>query len=108
MMIIDLGWRLKASESGRLWHRVPLPPRYTDTRNADTEIEWLGEVYIGDRLAIQHRITDIVARQGRRGLGVYISRETLFGTQDGRTVARVHQTIVRFPKAQVEPQAEAQ
>jgi acyl dehydratase len=102
MMVVDLGWRLKASEEGRLWHHVPLPPEYIDTRNADNEIEWLGEVYVGERLSIRHRITDIVARQGRRGLGVYITRETEFRAQDRRLVARVRQTIVRFPKARVE------
>jgi acyl dehydratase len=102
MLVVDLGWRLKSFEAGRLWHHVPLPPAYTDTRNADNEIEWLSEVYIGERLTIQHRIIDIVARQGRRGLGVYITRETEFRAQDARLVARVHQTIVRFPKARLE------
>ena len=104
MMVVDLGWRLKSFESGRLWHHVPLPANYTDTRNADNEIEWLSEVYLGERLSIQHRITDIVARLGRRGLGVYITSETAFRAQDGRLVARVRQTIVRFPKAKLEAQ----
>jgi acyl dehydratase len=104
MLIIDLGWRLKSLEAGRLWHHVPLPPDYTDTRNADIEIEWLSEVYIGDRLSIAHRIVDIVARAGRRGLGVYITRETEFRAQDARLLARVRQTVVRFPKAKLEQQ----
>ena len=43
MMVIDLGWRIKSSDEGRLWHRIPLPPQYIDTRNADNEIEWLSE-----------------------------------------------------------------
>jgi acyl dehydratase len=102
MMVIDLGWRLQSFETGRLWHHVPLPPNYIDTRNADNEIEWLSEVYVGERLIIQHRLTDIVARAGRRGLGVYITRETEFRVQDGRLAARLRQTIVRFPKAKVE------
>ena len=101
MMVIDLGWRLHAVEGGRLWHRVPLPPEYIDTRNAESEIEWLSEVYIGERLVIQHRLTDIVARAGRRGLGIYITRETDFRVQGGRLAARMRQTIVRFPKAKV-------
>ena len=99
MMVIDLGWRLHGEEGGRLWHRVPLPANYIDTRNAENEIEWLSEVYIGERLVIQHRLTDIVARAGRRGLGVYITRETEFRVSDGRLAARMRQTIVRFPKA---------
>jgi acyl dehydratase len=102
MMVIDLGWRIKSSDEGRLWHRIPLPPAYIDTRNADNEIEWLSEVYIDERLSIRHKITDIVARQGRRGLGVYITRETEFRAQDDRLVARVRQTVVRFPGARLE------
>jgi acyl dehydratase len=102
MMVIDLSWRLQQDESGRLWHHhIPLPPNYIDTRNAENEIEWLGEVYVGDTLVLTHRVTDIVARAGRRGLGVYITRETEYRTVDGRVVARLRQTVVRFPKVAV-------
>jgi acyl dehydratase len=102
MMVIDLSWRLKNSEDGRLWHKIPLPPAYIDTRNAGTEIEWLHPVYVGDHLGIRHRITDLVAREGRRGLGVYISRETEYRILGGSVAALVRQTIVRFPAARVE------
>ncbi len=102
MMVIDLSWRLQDSGDGRLWHhRVPLPPNYVDTRNAENEIEWFGEVYVGETLVLTHRLTDIVGRAGRRGLGVYITRETDYRTSDGRLVARLRQTVVRFPKAPV-------
>jgi acyl dehydratase len=102
MMVIDLSWRLQEAEGGRLWHHhIPLPANYVDTRNAENEIEWLGEVYVGETLVLTHRLTDIVARAGRRGLGVYITRETEFRTGDGRLVARLRQTVVRFPKTPV-------
>jgi acyl dehydratase len=102
MMVIDLSWRLQEAESGRLWHHnIPLPPNYIDTRNAENEIEWLGEVYVGETLVLTHRVTDIDARAGRRGLGVYITRETEFRTSDGRIVARLRQTVVRFPRTAV-------
>ena len=102
MMVIDLSWRIHEAESGRLWHHhIPLPPNYVDARNAENEIEWLAEVYIGETLVIMHRIIDIVARAGRRGLGVYITRETEYRTGDGRLVARLRQTVVRFPKTAV-------
>lgn len=102
MMVIDLSWRLQDSGDGRLWHHhVPLPPTYIDTRNAENEIEWFGEVYVGETLVLTHRLTDIVARAGRRGLGVYITRETDYRTGDGRLVARLRQTVVRFPKTPV-------
>lgn len=97
MMVVGLSWRLK--DAGRLQHQVPLPAAYSDTRNAELEIEWLDAVYVGERLALRHRISDIVARRGRRGLGVYITRETEYRcVADGRVVARVRQTTVRLPR----------
>jgi acyl dehydratase len=101
MLVIDLVWRLKHKDAGRMTDRVPLPANYIDTRNVETEMEWLEPVYIGDRISIRHRIRDIVARPGRRGLGVYISRETEYVRADGRLVARVLQTVARFPRAAV-------
>jgi acyl dehydratase len=101
MLVIDLVWRLKNTDAGRMTDRVPLPVNYIDTRNVETEIEWLAPVYIGDRISIRHRILDIVARPGRRGLGVHITRETEYVRLDGRLVARTLQTVARFPKAAV-------
>jgi acyl dehydratase len=99
MLVIELVWRLKNTEIGRFTDRVPLPARYSDTRNADTEIEWLEPAYIGDLLSIRHRILDIVARPGRAGLGVYVTRETEYFRHDSELIARVQQTVVRLPKA---------
>jgi uncharacterized protein len=101
MLVIDLVWRLKNNDRGRMTDRVPLPSNYIDTRNVETEIEWLEPVYVGDRISIRHRIRDIVARSGRRGLGVYITRETEYVGPDGRLVSRVVQTVARFPKTAV-------
>jgi acyl dehydratase len=98
MMVVGLSWRL--GDTARLQHQVPLPEVYSDTRNAGLEIEWLEPVYVGDRLVLQHRISDIVARNGRRGLGVYITRETEYRRlPDDRPVARVRQTTVRLPRS---------
>jgi acyl dehydratase len=105
MLVIEMVWRLKHSELGRITDRVPLPAQYTDTRNVDNEIEWLEPVHVGDRLSIRHRILDIVARLGRRGLGIYITRETDYVRDgDACVVAKVRQTIARFPKAKSEAQ----
>lgn len=101
MLVIDLVWRLKHTDAGRMTDRVPLPANYIDTRNVETEMEWLEPVYIGDRISIRHRIRDIVARPSRRGLGVYISRETEYVRADGRLVTRMVQTVARFPRAAV-------
>jgi acyl dehydratase len=99
MLVAELAWRLKHREAGRMTDRVPLPAIYGDTRNVETDIEWLEPVHVGDQLSVRHRIRDITARSGRRGLGVYITRETEFSNQDGRVVTRVAQTVVRLPKA---------
>jgi acyl dehydratase len=102
MMVIDLSWRVKNSDNGRLWQDIPLPPAYIDTRNANAEIEWLASVHIGDHLALRHRIDDIVAKPGRRGLGVYIAKQTEYSVLGGTTVAVVRQTVVRFPSQRLE------
>jgi acyl dehydratase len=103
MLVIEIIWRLKQSELGRITDRVPLPAEYTDTRNVDNEIEWLEPVHVGDRLSIRHRILDIVAKASRRGLGVYITRETDYVRDgDACVVAKVRQTVARFPKAKSE------
>jgi 3-oxo-4,17-pregnadiene-20-carboxyl-CoA hydratase alpha subunit len=102
MLVIDLVWRLKNTDAGRMTDRVPLPANYLDTRNVETDMEWLEPVHVGDRISIRHRIRDIVGRPGRRGLGVYITRETEYLRADGRVVARVLQTVARFPKATME------
>jgi acyl dehydratase len=100
MMVVTLSWRLK--DGGRLQHDVPLPEIYSDTRNAELEIDWLAPVYVGDRLVLQHRLTDIRARRGKRGLGVYITRETEYRTiADQCVVVRSRQTIVKLPRSKV-------
>ena len=101
-LVIELVWRLKSTSASRMTDRVPLPPNYVDTRNIETDIEWLEQVYIGDRISIRHRIRDIIGRSGRRGLGVYITRETEYVRADGQLVARVLQTVARFPRAAAE------
>jgi acyl dehydratase len=102
MLVIELVWRLKHMESGRLTDRIPLPPEYTDTRNVNNEIEWVEPVYVSDRLSVRHCILDIMVRSGRRGTGVYITRETDYVRDDSCLVARVRQSIARFPRANVE------
>lgn len=103
MMVIDLSWRMReeGADAGRAWHfALPLPASYSDARNAGQEIEWLRPVYVGDRLAIQHRVVDIQVREGRAGLGVYVTRRSDYVDQHGDVVARVQHTLVRLPRAE--------
>src|SRR6185312_1198601 len=102
MMVLDLSWRLSDTQSGHLWLKIPLPPEYNDVRNADMEVEWFAPVYLGDRLAVRHRIVDIVAKRGRRGLGAYIARESEHFNQGGTLIARVNAVVARFPRARLE------
>lgn len=80
------------------WEKVPFPAGYTDVRNAGQEVEWLRPLYVGERPTVQHRIVDIVAREGRRtGVGIYLSRVSDFRNDAGETVALVRATSVRLP-----------
>ncbi len=85
------------TEGTELWEKIPLPPKYTDTRNAETKIEWLQPVYVGEQLTIRHRIDNIVPRRGRSGIGLYITTETTLENQQGQLVVLLKQTIVRLP-----------
>lgn len=79
------------------WEQIPLPKGYTDTRNAETEVEWLQPIYLDQPLAFRHRIVDIVPRKGRSGIGLYITWETEVQNQEAQVVVRVRQTIVKLP-----------
>ena len=64
-----------SSDATDLRRQLPLPEGYTNVRNAGSETEWLQPAYVGEQLSTQSRIVDIVARQGRAGLGIYITQE---------------------------------
>ena len=102
MMVIELWRRIDDPEAGHMADprsAIPLPDGYKVTRNAGSEIEWVEPVYLGDRLSVQERITDIKARQGRAGVGIYITRETEIRNQDDIVVVRKRQTTAKFPES---------
>jgi hypothetical protein len=76
---------------------LPLPPEYTNVRNAGTELEWLEPAYVGEPLSVQVELKDIVARQGRAGLGIYITQEEQVFNAADRIVARRRSTVVLLP-----------
>jgi acyl dehydratase len=57
------------SDTTDLRRQLPLPKNYTNVRNAGSETEWLQAVYPGEQLSTQSCVVEIVARQGRAGLG---------------------------------------
>jgi acyl dehydratase len=81
-----------------LRRQLPLPPGYTNVRNAGSETEWLQPVYLGEQLSTQSTITDIVARQGRAGLGIYISQEEQVLNFKKEIVLRRRHTLAVFPE----------
>ena len=81
-----------------LRRQLPLPKNYTNVRNAGTEIEWLQSVCLGEQLTMQTRIVDIVARQGRAGLGIYVTQEEQVLNTKNEIVFNLRQTIVLLPE----------
>ena len=79
-----------------LRRQLPLPHGYTNVRNAGSETEWPQPAYLGERLSTRSRIVDIVARQGRAGLGIYISQEEEVVNESGQVVLRRHHTLAVF------------
>jgi acyl dehydratase len=80
-----------------LFKRLPFPENYTQSRNAGTEIEWLAAAYPGEFLTAQSRIVDIVAREGKGGLGIYVTQETEVRNEKKERVLCRRQTTVRLP-----------
>jgi acyl dehydratase len=89
-----------STDSEDLVKQLPLPKNYTETRNAGTEIEWLRPGHLGESFSSQTSILDIVARRGKSGVGIYVTRQTEFRNQDGQAVVRVRQTTVKLPGSQ--------
>jgi acyl dehydratase len=80
-----------------LRRQLPLPEGYTNVRNAGSETEWLQPAYVGEQLSTQSRIVDIVPRQGRAGLGIYITQEEQILNSQQEIVMRRHHTVAMFP-----------
>jgi uncharacterized protein len=77
--------------------QLPLPNGYTNVRNAASETEWLQPAYVGEQLSTQSRIVDIAARQGRAGLGIYITQEEQILNSRQEIVMRRRHTVAMFP-----------
>jgi len=83
------------------WSRLPLPPEYTNTRNAGHEVEFIAPVYVGDTLSFQYRLVDVYARQTRtyQAPVIFIKQECEYRNQDGELVVRTTSTSAKMPKA---------
>jgi acyl dehydratase len=86
-----------AADATDLRRQLPLPEGYTNVRNAGSETEWLQPAYVGEQLSAQSRIVDIVARQGRAGLGIYITQEERILNSQQEIVMRRRHSVAMFP-----------
>jgi hydroxyacyl-ACP dehydratase HTD2-like protein with hotdog domain len=80
-----------------LRRKLPLPPEYTNVRNAGSETEWVQPAYLGEQLSTRSSILEIVAREGRAGLGIYITQEEQIVNSAGQVVLRRRHTLAIFP-----------
>jgi acyl dehydratase len=80
-----------------LRRQLPLPSEYTNVRNAGSETEWVQPAYLGEQLSTQGTIVDMVARQGKAGLGIYISQEEQVLNSEQEIVLRRRHTLAVFP-----------
>ena len=90
-----------SAEAPDLRRQIPVPENYTNVRNAGSETEWLKPVYPGEQLATRSCLVDIVARQGRAGLGIYITQEEQILNADGDIVLRRRHTMALFPETKL-------
>ncbi len=89
-------------DAADLRHHLPLPKSYTNVRNArnvSVEFEWLRPVTLGEQLFTESSITDISAREGKRGWGIYATQENRILDHSREIVLRRRQTIVLLPEA---------
>lgn len=102
LLIQQMRWRIDSRDPGETdsWSGLKFPPGYTSTRNAGQEVEWLAPVYIGDRLTFQSELTEIYAREGRRGGPIIFTKhQTEIRNQDGLLVARTRSTSAKLHAA---------
>jgi acyl dehydratase len=90
-----------SAEAPDLRRQIPVPANYTNLRNAGSETEWLKPVYPGEPLSTRSCLVDIVARQGRAGMGIYITQEEQIVNSGGETVMRRRHTVALFSAAKL-------
>ncbi len=107
---ILVGWTpfsLKEPEDGKgssfdVRRQLPVPAAYTNVRNAGSETEWLGPVHLGEPLTCQSHIVDITAREGRMGVGIYVTQTEEVHDGEGELVFIRRHTVALFPERKAE------
>ena len=107
---ILVGWTpfsLKEPEEGKgpsldVRRQLPVPPAYTNVRNAGSETEWLQPVHLDEPLSCQSHIVDITAREGKMGVGIYVTQLEEVRNGEGDLVFTRRHTVALFPERTVE------
>jgi acyl dehydratase len=112
MLVVQFFRRVSDDEgenaAGVTWPGLELPESFTNTRNAGHKFEWLAPVYVGDRLVLQQRLTDMFVKIGRTGLPIiFLVRETEIRNQDGQVVVRQTSTTAKLPEGPTRQNAPA-
>ena len=106
---ILVGWTpfsFKEPEDGKgstvdVRRQLPVPRDYTNVRNAGSETEWLKPVHLGEPLSCQSRIVDITAREGKMGMGIYVTQMEEVRNGEGELVFTRRHTVALFPERTV-------
>ncbi len=106
---ILVGWTpfsLKEPEEGKgssfdVRRQLPVPTAYANVRNAGSETEWLKPVHLGEPLSCQGHIVDITAREGKMGVGIYVTQQEEVRNGEGELVFTRRHTVALFPERTV-------
>ena len=80
--------------------QLPVPAAYTNVRNAGSETEWVKPVHLGEPLTCQSRIIDITAREGRMGVGIYVTQVEEVRNAESELVFTRRHTVALFREQQ--------
>lgn len=99
-MVVHEVFRRVGGEGGEWtdpWLSLPMPPGYTEARNAGSESEWLAPVYLDEPLWIECQVVDVFARKGKSGnISIFSVREERLLDEAGDIVFRRIQTIAHL------------
>ncbi len=106
---ILVGWTpfsLKEPEEGKgssidVRRQLPVPAAYANVRNAGSETEWLKPVHLGEPLSCQSHVVDITAREGKMGVGIYVTQVEEVRDREGEIVFTRRHTVALFPEQTV-------
>lgn len=80
------------------WAGLPdLPLPNFGLLNGGLEIEMFRFARNGERIVSRHRYRDIVEKEGKRGLMLFVEIESDFTTSNGDLLMRLRRTVIRTP-----------